>query len=203
VPQDTKTWVTKSALSGHKWVVACDEQGSPGSGVVPDSVDKNHDRIRKYVLWGNLMNGGAGVEYYFGYNYANSDLLCQDYRSRENMWNLSRHALQFFYNFTIPFWTMVSSVSDTILNTAGSTMCLATPDKGTIVVYLMNGGSESVQLSSIPLTVCYTIRWYNPLAGGHLQQGTIETICGGGTRSIGNAPYNLSSQDWVVLIRKN
>ena len=32
--------------------------------------------VRKQTLWGNLMAGGAGVEYYFGYQLPENDLIC-------------------------------------------------------------------------------------------------------------------------------
>lgn len=63
VAESTHRWVTRSATSSHKWVVANDEQGPAGKGVIPDADDLNHDQIRKETLWGNLMTGGAGVEY--------------------------------------------------------------------------------------------------------------------------------------------
>lgn len=90
---DTLNWVTKSNEEGRKWIVANDEQGNAQSGVVPDANDPSHGVIRKNVLWGNLMAGGAGVEYYFGYSFPDSDLTCEDFRSRDNMWTLSRYAL--------------------------------------------------------------------------------------------------------------
>jgi hypothetical protein len=55
-------------------VVANDEQGSALEGIKPDNIDPTHDYVRKDVLWGNVMAGGAGVEYYYGYNHSNIDL---------------------------------------------------------------------------------------------------------------------------------
>jgi hypothetical protein len=67
----TLQWRDQSAAAGRKWVVANDEQGSAQEGVVPDANDPSHDIVRSNVLWGNIMAGGAGVEYYFGYSYPN------------------------------------------------------------------------------------------------------------------------------------
>ena len=63
---DTLNWVQKSKAAGRTWIVANDEQGPPKVGVAPDSVDPEHNSIRTNSLWGNIMAGGAGVEYYFG-----------------------------------------------------------------------------------------------------------------------------------------
>jgi hypothetical protein len=48
-------WITGSAATGRKWVVANDEQGTAGDGVKPDADDASHDIIRMDVLWGNIM----------------------------------------------------------------------------------------------------------------------------------------------------
>lgn len=52
--------------AGKYWVVSNDEQNDPQHGVRLDGLGSNRKEIRRSVLWGNLMAGGAGVEYYFG-----------------------------------------------------------------------------------------------------------------------------------------
>jgi hypothetical protein len=52
---NTIRWVLQSAATGQKWVVANDEQNPASSGVLPDSVDPDHDNIRIDSLWGNIM----------------------------------------------------------------------------------------------------------------------------------------------------
>ena len=47
--------VKASAGANHKWIVTNDEQNSASDGVVPDSEDPDHDRIRQLALWGNIM----------------------------------------------------------------------------------------------------------------------------------------------------
>ena len=64
------------------------------------------DDIRKYALWGTLMAGGGGVEYYFGYTLPQTDLGCEDWRSRDRSWGYAGVALEFFRENRIPFWTM-------------------------------------------------------------------------------------------------
>ena len=66
-----------------------------------------HD-IRKYTLWGNLMAGGAGVEYYFGYGLADNDLVAENFRSRDKSWDYGRIAIDFFHSQKIPFWEMTN-----------------------------------------------------------------------------------------------
>jgi hypothetical protein len=43
--------------------------------------DPNHDDVRHQALWGHLMGGGAGCEWYFGYKFAHNDLGLEDFRA--------------------------------------------------------------------------------------------------------------------------
>lgn len=52
-----------------------DEIGFWHTGVLPDAINPRHDTIRKEVLWGSLMAGVAGVEWYFGARYDHNDLM--------------------------------------------------------------------------------------------------------------------------------
>lgn len=53
--ETTLNWVSQSAATGKKWIVANDEQNPALVGVLPDSVDPEHNEIRIDSLWGNLM----------------------------------------------------------------------------------------------------------------------------------------------------
>jgi hypothetical protein len=189
----TLKWVQASSAAGRKWVVANDEQGSYQTGVVPDTDDPTHDVVRKNVLWGNIMAGGAGVEYYFGYSYSNSDLTCNDFRSRNTMWEQSRLALEFFQVNNVPFWEM-SNRNDTV----SVDWCLEKPGE-VYVVYIKNAVTATIDLA---VSGSYTVKWYNPITGGGLQDGSIRFITGGTIHvSLGNAP-NSTIHDWAILIQK-
>lgn len=195
---NTLYWVKASAAAGREWVVFNDEQNPAKVGVVPDSVDRNHDEIRRDVLWGNLMAGGGGVEYYFGYDYANSDLTCQNFRSRESMWRQSRHAWTFFKLFGIPFWQMSN---DAFRVTSSTDWLLSSWDGLTHVIYRKN----TILMGSIDLVGLdgnYSVRWFNPREGGRLQNGTKVTVTGGGIASLGLSPNSSDTMDWAILLRK-
>src|SRR5882724_8279905 len=157
--QRTLRWVTASAQSGRPWVVANDEQGTAALGVPPDPGYKGfngkdpqgkdirslHD-IRKYTLWGNLMAGGAGVEYYFGYQLPENDLLLEDFRSRDKSWDYGRIALDFFRSERIPFWEMKNA--DELAGNPkhdNSRYCLAKNGE-LYLVYLPSGGASDLDL---------------------------------------------------------
>ncbi len=190
----TKSWVDKSAAAGRPWVVANDEQNPANDGVITDQEDFWHDGIRKETLWGNLMAGGAGVEYYFGYKHPESDLSCQDWRSRDHLWDLTRCALEFFRKY-LPFWEMKN---DNAKTGADDDYCFTKPGE-VYAVYLKNGGTTDLDLSNAVGT--FEVKWYDPRSGGDLKDGSVKTVEGGGRRALGTAPAE-PGKDWAVLIRK-
>ena len=194
IHSETVKWVNRSAASGRKWLVSLDEIGPAGSGVLPDADDYWHDNVRKKALWGNLMAGGAGAEWYFGYNYPNADLDCEDWRSRDHMWDLTRLALDFFHDH-LPFPQMVPADS---LTSSTIDYCLAKAGQ-VYAIYLPNGGTTQLSLAGVSGT--FEVSWYDPRNGGDLEVGTVATVSGGGTVSIG-LPPSETTRDWVALVRR-
>jgi hypothetical protein len=194
VASETDTWVKQSAAAGKKWVVANDEQGSANDGIKPDSAN-DHDGRRKETLWGCLMSGGAGNEYYFGYAHAHSDLTCQDFRSRDLWWDYCRYAQQFFTTNNIPVQAMVNNNA---LSSNANDYCFYWENE-VYVVYLRNGGTTTLNLSAA--TGSFEVKWFDPRNGGGLQNGSVTAVAGGGSVSLGAAP-NASTQDWTILVRR-
>jgi Putative collagen-binding domain of a collagenase len=193
----TLEWVQKSANAGRKWVVANDEVGPWQVGVAPDDIDPTHDDIRKDVLWGNIMAGGAGVEYYYGSRHPNSDIRLQDFRTRSKMFDQSQYALEFFQNNSIPFWDM--SNCNSRLTTFYPNRCLAQSNGNVILIQLVNGGSETIDLTGSPGDM-YSVHWFDPFTGSNLTQAGSISI--GNNRPLGNPPYATARGDWVVLLRR-
>ncbi len=210
-------WVTRSEESGHPWVVAHDEAGNAATGTPADpgypgmkeavaalELDEDSpklptiDEIRGEVLWGNLMGGGAGVEYYFGYQLPENDLGAQDWRSRELTWDYSRFALAFFHDHEIPFWEMINA--DALVGNKlhdNSVYCFAKPGK-IYVVYLPAAGSARLDLTGVEGK--FKVKWYNPRTGGELLNGSIAEVQGGATVDLGVPPADLE-KDWVALVK--
>lgn len=206
--QQVLQWVRASAASGRPWVVSNDEQNPAGTGVPPDpgyqgfaglTKDGNpigydiHD-VRRATLWGTLMAGGAGVEYYFGYQLAENDLLCENFRSREQSWNFCRLALEFFREQKIPL-TQMSCADELVANPThdNSAYCLAQKDT-LYLVYLPKGGSLDLNLRAAAPGK-YTVSWFNPRTGGALQPG--GDITGGAPAAL-TAP---DANDWLAVVR--
>lgn len=193
VHETTLTWIRSSKESGRPWFAALDEIGPHHTGVLPDSVDPEHNDVRHYALWGNLMAGGAGSEWYFGYEYPHDDLGLEDFRSREAMWKQTRIALDFFRKH-LPFWEM--DPAPEIATTPG-TWCLS---KGTelMACYLPPLAPPRLLLPE----GSYTVRWYDPRSGGELLLTAVDLLEGTGRSVDLGPPPDAPERDWVVLLNR-
>ena len=181
----------RSAEAGRKWAIFGDEQSKASHGVVPDADDPTHDIPRKQGLWGNLMGGGSGVEWYFGHQFPHMDINCEDWRSRDTMWDQTRYALKFFQEH-LPFHEMTP---DNKLAGRAGTFVLARPGE-VYAVYLPTGGTTTLKVEAGE----YSVRWYNPRSGGRLLKGGVSKVRGPSTVSLGSPPDDVD-QDWAVLVR--
>jgi len=205
--KQTLKWVQASTAAGRPWVVCNDEQNPAGLGVPPDLGYRGYDGnskqgiptgydendIRKATLWGTLMAGGAGVEYYFGYQLLENDLLCEDFRSRDRSWDYCRIALEFFAQQKFPLEKMTNADALVGNTEAGnSAYCLAEAGR-LYLVYQPKGGTATLDLTAAPGS--FTVAWFNPRAGGALQPGG---------EVKGGAPVTLtapSGDDWLAVVR--
>jgi hypothetical protein len=210
--QRTLKWVVESARAGQPWVVANDEQNPADMGVPPDPGYAGHDGVavqngrpytlhdvRKQCLWGTLMAGGAGVEYYFGYALPQNDLVCEDWRSRDRSWDYCRLALEFFREHRVPFWEMANA--DALVGNPrndNSRFCLARPG-ALYLVYLPKGGTAELDLADASGE--FSVGWFNPRAGGPLRNGPVRAVLAPGQVSLGRPPAD-AEEDWLVVVRK-
>ncbi|MDX2245959.1 MAG: DUF5060 domain-containing protein [Bacteroidia bacterium] len=191
---DTKHWVTESAKAGYPWVVCLDEIGPANRGLDPDDrSDNNQDAVRKEVLWGNLMAGGAGVEWYFGYLNPHNDLGCEDWRSRDRMWDYTRYALDFFQKH-LPFHEMKSADE----KVSGEGNYVFAKEGELYAIYLSSGGMATLNLAG--QTGTFSVQWYNPRSGGELQSGSVKEVVAGSVVSLGEAPSDPEN-DWAILLQ--
>ena len=197
-PEIVSGWKAKSDSVGHPWLMTMDEIGMWHTGAKTDAEDPNHPTIRRYALWGTLLSGAAGVEWYFGANTAQNDLNTEDWRLRNQLWEITNYAKEFF-NTYLPYWEMQPEHG---LINSKEAYCLRDKDE-IYAIYLPNPKSYTLNLNAAQGK--YSVEWFNPLAGGKLQKGSVEYIEGGGIRSLGNPPSvenNLPKQDWVVLVKR-
>ncbi|QDT12562.1 DUF5060 domain-containing protein [Stieleria marina] len=203
----TVKWVTESTSAGKPWIVAFDESGSAAHAQCPDIGYKGFDgrdktgkmtytpnEVRQQTLWGQLMGGGAGVEYYFGYQFVENDLVCEDWRSRDKSWDYCRIALEFFRNNQIPVQDMVPSDDLLGLDTkSNKAYCLAKPGE-IYLVYVAH--SQSIMLDLSGQTGSFQASLFNPRTG-EMKAG--QLIAGGSKVDLIQPD---AENDWVTVLRK-
>ena len=196
IPTHVRHYVRASEAAGLPWVVTGDEMGGANFGTLPDAEDPDHDDPRRFGLWGVLMAGGAGVEWYFGWqnNSPSSDLSCEDWRTRENMYRTSKIALDFFHEH-LPFWRMTPA-DDAVIGHGASG--LFAPGE-LYAIYLPNGGGTRFDLGDHH--GAYEVQWFNPRTGGPLLKGSIPWLWGPGLAWTGFPP-SQTSKDWLAVMRR-
>ncbi len=196
--EQIEMWRKKSKEKGHEWLIAMDEIGEWHTAVKTDEEEKDHASLRGSTLWGSLMSGAAGVEWYFGARHPHNDLTSEDWRQRDRLWELTYYAKDFFDQY-LPYWDMEA---DHNLIRMSDAFCLKKEDE-IYAIYLPS--TRNVQMDLTQTEGEYNIEWYNPLKGGELLKGTIKNISGGKIQNLGIPPSSdtdPAKQDWVVLIRK-
>lgn len=197
VHSQTLKVLEEAKSAGKIWAVAVDEPGDAQHSLLTDTENPEHDNARKNGLWGAMMAGAWGTEWYFGYKHPHSDLSCQDFRSRDLFWDQGKICLDFFNTNKIPVWEMESD--DSLISSEGDYV-LAKPGES-YVVYLKNGGESTLDLGNSNAE--YDVSWYNPRKGGELQKGNIKTITGSGKYTLGLPPVRKErDNDWVVLVKR-
>lgn len=191
----TARYLQRSVDAGKKWVLAIDEPLGWEYGTRPDSDDPEHDEPRIEVLWEPLLAGGAGVDWYFGWqnNAPTSDLSNEDMRSRHNMWVQTKIAIDFFHKY-LPFQEMAGA-NELV---TGSNVSAFAKEGEVYAVYMRSPVNTSIDLSGTDKT--FSVSWFNPQEGGNLQSGSITSVEGGKKVSLGNPPEGRD-KDWLVLVR--
>ena len=198
----TKDWYYRSLNAGRKLPMFMDECCGWRVGVTPYGTLYNLDEVRTDVLWGNLMAGGAGSEWYFGDDKVTQpDLATEDFRPYEDIFDYTRIARDFFFKYLD--FTKMKPLTD--VSNSDEHLVLGHDNEETYLVYLRRLRYSSrpslVQLDLNGQTGTYEVDWFNPRTGGSLVQGSLETVDAGGIVDIGDPPHSLQ-EDWVALVRK-
>jgi len=184
-------YINRSVAAGKPWVVACDEPGDATHALITDDEDPTRDNPRKNALWGVFMAGGAGIEWYFGYKHPHSDLTCQDYRTRDRMWDQSRYALEFFRLHEIPFWDMVNE--DDLTNNRDD-YCFVKPGE-LYLIYFKEAGRLNLAIQSGALAY----GWFNPRTGDGLD-ALLEPGQTQGRKEV--TLETPGAGDWLLVLEK-
>ena len=194
---DMDKYVDGSAKKGKALAAFLDEPGTSTVGAAAEGDPKwqeNHDELRE-TLWTFYMDGGSGVEWYFGYRTGGGqagDLNVEDFSTREGLFHDAAHARAFFED--LPLGRMKDADGLTS-GTKGADEVLAEIGK-TYAIFLPNGGGATLDLSG--QKGAFDVTWFDPLSGKTRDGGT---VAGGDKVSIGEAPYD-EGREWAVTVEK-
>ena len=198
VHHDVQRWIAASQRKEHPWVVSMDEIGPADYGSPTDDVDPTQDQMRGRVLWGSLLAGAGGVEWYFGYKMRFNDLNSEDWRARQVLWQQSDIARRFFEQIDI---AELHSADDRIVS--GADYCM-TDIANTYVIYCSKF-AEPVSIDLSGTKNDFLVQWLDPVEGGSLKTGSKKSVAGGETCTLGSPPDSNrpgNSTDWVILLSK-
>jgi len=181
VHEEVKLWRTLSRESGHPWAITMDEIGHWSTGAAMDSDDPDHDSIRRHALWGALMAGASGAEWYFGAHSAANDLTSEDWRLRDNLWRQTRAALDILKTHLNN--APLSSCADG--SVTGALYCAET-DTGYRVLYV-EAGTETLLKTPVGIGNNMSIVWIDPKTAAVNSDANTRTPPSPG-------------RDWVALI---
>ena len=211
VRAQTLAWLARSRAVGRPWFACYDEQNPADTGVMPDAAAgaaENHAAVRRAV-WANLFSGGSGCEFYFGYKYPHNDLTLEDFRSRAEAWRWAGVAREFAEEVGLdhyrPAFDLVDGEDVWVLRRTADdpsrtrTMLLYVPAGAAPVrPPVPPGNGRTGRGGPVPHTV--PVRWFDPLAGGDWQTGSIESVTGPAAADLGDPPGGDRARDWVVRI---
>ncbi len=191
VNAEVQKWRALASKVGREWLITMDEIGKWDVGALPDSLDQtNHQSLRRHALWGHLLGGGAGVEWYFGAKQPANDLTSEDWRLRESLWKQTSVALNFFKTH-LPYWDM--KPCNALVNREDA---YCSSKAGEIyTVYLFDGGEMIINIGDSGKT--YKISYHDPITGQQRNNESITTSDNG--QLLLQAPSK--DKDWVILIQ--
>jgi len=173
-------WRNKSHANGHRWVVSLDEPWHSSATPL--------NEFRNYDVWGSYVAGAGGCEL-----FQTADQQIDDFHPYASLYSAMARARQFIQK-SVPFATM--DPNDTLI-TGVTGYALARPGQD-YLLYLPTGGNANLNLAGT--TGVFDVLWFDPRNGGALQTGTVGSVSGGGTVSIGQPP-NTATSDWTALVR--
>lgn len=175
----------RSAQAGRPWIIYGDEQ--------PDRIDSdlgNWDRLREQALWGNLMGGGGGIQWYIAYQGNTfGDINLDDFRLLEPVYVDSAIARQFFELYVTNYWTLTPDNSLVRTNN-GSIFALAAPGEFYAVYVEEVSANNELDLRGVVGT--FNVGWYSPRTARYEVGGT--RLVGGSWVSLGQPPFSEQAE---------
>jgi Domain of unknown function (DUF5060) len=197
-PDQADKWVEKyrtlSAASGHPWIVAAVEHAPWDVGLT----DANYDILRKRILYDVLFSGGH-LQWYAGWHPLplGGDLTLEDFRTREEMWRDTAHAVELMWD--LPFSEM--EPADSLVSGEnpihGGAECFAKAGQVYAIFLPQADWSQSLDLSGFGGD--FIQRWFDPREGTWIGAG--KAVQAGGGLALGAPPFS-PEEDWVCIVSR-
>jgi len=186
-------WRDKSAKAGHKWVVSDDESGA---------IDENQiDRAESHA-WQVMTAGGEGMDLYSGYKDPSyNDIGLEDFsRMKKTLDYVISPAALFSLPQVNKHLPEMTSADGLVANQGKNEPPFCFAKDGSLYIVYHEKGSD-IRLDLSKQSGSFAVKWWNPRRsdGGGLQEGSIQKISGGDTRSLGNPPIDPGSS-WAALV---
>ena len=192
VNHDVARWRERSIKAGQPWWISMDEVGPWHTGATPDALDPQHDLLRRHALWGALLAGAGGVEWYFGARQPANDLSADNWRDYDQLWRQTDIARRFVQAYALPRFAPCNARS------GPDTYCFGDLDNA-LIIYRY--GQAAINLDLTDAVGRYGLRWFDPVRGGQMQRGSVAVIEGGARRDTGRPPVK-AARDWVLVVHK-
>lgn len=222
VNAEIREWKQLSREAGHEWLITMDEIGQWHTGALPDAEDPTHDSLRRHALWGAVLAGGAGVEWYFDAHYPANDLSSEDWRLRDRLWKQTRVALDFFADR--PFWRyepcdgllpemeLTAKANEKSGEERGNEAAQEPKMPEWIgycagitgqeyVIYTPRGASGTMNLDG--LSGAFRVHWFNPVNGDR-SRDSVAQVQGGSEQDLITLLNDMDApdQDLVIVLNK-
>ena len=176
--------ITKSAQAGKKWVVPLDE---------PNAILPKEDQKARVSFWKVVTACGEGLDIYTAYKMDDySDITIEDFRRLESIWDQMRHGIQFFELKQVNRHLGQMVTKDELVSGG---YCMTVPGK-IYVIYSQQANDLELDLTGDAKQ--FDVHWYNPAAGGDLQQTSAKQVKGGTKVTLGAPPTD--SSEWTILL---
>ncbi|MEO1667415.1 MAG: DUF5060 domain-containing protein [Chloroflexota bacterium] len=190
----------RSADNGRPWIIYADEQF--------DRVDEdlgNWGRLRDLALWGNLMGGGGGVQWYVEYQQIPfTDVNLDNFRSLEPVYQDSTIAREFFENHLPRYWHY-EPANDLV--TASDGNAYAFVEHGNYYALYFEEAFSNKTLDLTGTSGLYRVVWYSPRTGRAENGGA---VVGGGVVTLDSPPFTESARfngdstdDYAALVYRS
>jgi len=196
---DLIMWRDKSAITGHKWIVANDE-----SWGINNSTGSNGEGRMLTYAWRTYMAGAEGMFQYTAYGTPEiGDITMENFRLIENTQKILIACKNLFLKPEInPTLYQMKNENALVGNPTGNNAPFCLAKNGEIYIVYRSSATNQKPLNLTGVTGDFHVKWYDARNGGEFQNGSVTNVIGGSIVDLGNPPSNPTGP-WAVVVYKD